>query len=601
MITASYPDLSAPDSVPTKTRHPLTNLISQHLVETIAVSVAVSLVLLGGSAWNIWSAYRGFKDNIAKQFKLETLSGEIARLDEVLTMSARMAASTGDTQWENRYRKNEPILDQTITNIEKLAPDFADETEKTKDANDKLVKLENQAFDSVRLGQQKLALSLLMGSEYEIQKNIYSKGLEQALAEIHEQTNHQIKLYSDRLFWSLCFAGISFPILIGSWTGIGIQVRNDIKEREESQRILQKLNQDLEFKTTELQQKEKLIQEENDLLQGDVGNLLDVVSALEEGQLGVEAEVNERATGLVADTLNRLIEELTRIIVQVLETAQQVTLGTAELERLAVETAARAQTQSQSVLSVENLMNNVNLLSVETAAQVLENGETVQQTAEIVRVGQSSMMVMSEGIRALQQGREQIIKRAETLSDYVELASEFVRDQKRVAALTRVLAFNASTIASKAAGQQDPEQFTMVVKEFEIIANQINGLAKETNQGLQVLQQRTDQLKIVTSGLNQDVQDINQLVNNFTTEVNQSTQIFDNIKSVTEKLLEVEQKVANSASSITEAAQTTLSAVTDIALKANETQQSASVTRHQSGTLGQLANQLLERVKFFRT
>ncbi|ACK70390.1 methyl-accepting chemotaxis sensory transducer [Gloeothece citriformis PCC 7424] len=591
---------SSTDSLP-KDSPSFKKWMSEHLVETIGISVAVSLVLLGGSAWNIWTAYRGFKDNITKQFRLEYLRGEIARLDEVLTMSARMAASTGGLKWEDRYRQNEPNLDEAIGEIITLAPSFQEETQKTDDANQKLVEMEYRSFELVRSGQQQSALRLLLGSEYEIQKEIYSQGINEALEQIREQATREVNSYSDRLFWSLCFAGVSFPILVGSWAGIGLQVRNDIVERERSQKALLKLNQDLEQKSLELLEKEKLIEQENNLLQEDVGNLLDVVSSLEEGDLGVEADVSERATGLVADTLNRLIEELTRIIVQVLETAQQVSIGTAELEKLAVETAGQAQKQAKSVNEVKTLMNNVNVLSLETTKQIKENHQAVLQAAQTVGRGQASMGLMGEGIKALQQGREQIIKRAETLSNFVELASEFVRDQKRVAALTRVLAFNASTIASRASGQQDPEQFTMVVKEFEIIANQINNLAQETNQGLQVLQQRTDQLKIVTSGLNQDVQDINQLVNNFTQEVNQSAEIFGNIQSVTEKLLEVEQKVASSANSITEAAQTTLTAVTEIAGIAHETQKSASITRHQSGNLGNLANQLLERVKFFRT
>jgi hypothetical protein len=44
---------------------------------------------------------------------LQQLSDEIIYLDEVLTMSARMAASTGNLEWENRYRTFEPKLDAT--------------------------------------------------------------------------------------------------------------------------------------------------------------------------------------------------------------------------------------------------------------------------------------------------------------------------------------------------------------------------------------------------------------------------------------------------------------------------------------------------------
>lgn len=52
--------------------------------------------------------------NLQRQVRLERLQGDILHLDEVLTMSARMAAASGDLQWEDRYQKYEPKLDRAI-------------------------------------------------------------------------------------------------------------------------------------------------------------------------------------------------------------------------------------------------------------------------------------------------------------------------------------------------------------------------------------------------------------------------------------------------------------------------------------------------------
>ncbi len=53
------------------------------------------------------------------------------------------------------------------------------------------------------------------------------------------------------------------------------------------------------------------------------------------------------------------------------------------------------------------------------------------------------------------------------LNEFVELATQFSKDQKRVAALTKVLAFNASLLSSRAMNEQDPAQFTTIAREFE--------------------------------------------------------------------------------------------------------------------------------------
>ena len=51
------------------------------------------------------------------------MAGEIVHLDEVLTMSARMAASTGSLKWEQRYGIFEPKLDKAIKRAIELAPE----------------------------------------------------------------------------------------------------------------------------------------------------------------------------------------------------------------------------------------------------------------------------------------------------------------------------------------------------------------------------------------------------------------------------------------------------------------------------------------------
>jgi hypothetical protein len=60
---------------------------------------------------------------VSVDLRLRWLAGEILRLDEVLTMSARMAAATGDRSWERRYREHEPLLNELILEARALAPE----------------------------------------------------------------------------------------------------------------------------------------------------------------------------------------------------------------------------------------------------------------------------------------------------------------------------------------------------------------------------------------------------------------------------------------------------------------------------------------------
>jgi twitching motility protein PilJ len=341
------------------------------------------------------------------------------------------------------------------------------------------------------------------------------------------------------------------------------------------------------------------MQKESELLQQDVGHLLQVVSAVESGDLTVQAQVSERATGLLADTLNRLIEQLGATIATVLHTAEEVTHGAEGLEHLAVSVAQNAQQQSESVGQVQILMENADRLSQDTAHQALAADAVAQMAGATVAEGQQAMQDLTSGIGVLQQNTEQMVQRVQTLGDFVQLAAQFVQDQKRVAALTQVLALNASMIATRAAGQQDPDQFASVAREFETIATQVNQLAVQTNQGLMILQQRTGQIETVVSGIGQDVQEVSHLVQAFTAGVEQSHQVFDQIQTVTERVTQVGKQVTQSSQAIATAAQTTLAAIRDIATVATETAHQSSQAREQSGQMGQLAHALLSNVQFF--
>jgi twitching motility protein PilJ len=193
-----------------------------------------------------------------------------------------------------------------------------------------------------------------------------------------------------------------------------------------------------------------------------------------------------------------------------------------------------------------------------------------------------------------------MVQRIRNLGEFVALAKQFVLDQKRLASLTQVLATNASMVAARALEQRDPDQFVSVAREFEAIAAQVNNLATQTNQGLVVLQQRTGFVDVVVSGIDQDVRDVNSLVSDFTKSVDSSEQSFTNISSVTEELAEIGASVTESSRAIAEAVKYSLASIQDIEAIAERSASQAQFTRDQSGKMGMLARQLLERVQFFR-
>ena len=140
---------------------------------------AFALLILGWLSWGAYIDYRYAEVQLPLINRMQVVRGEIIHLDEVLTMSARMAAATGDLDWETRYRKFDPLLDQTIKEALLLDPGASEGTAAlvTDAANAALVDMENRAFELVRQEKNAEAQRLLSSREYEAQKKIYATGM----------------------------------------------------------------------------------------------------------------------------------------------------------------------------------------------------------------------------------------------------------------------------------------------------------------------------------------------------------------------------------------------------------------------------------------
>lgn len=136
------------------------------------------LILVGVGAHAILGTLQGIQNRNYSN-KIASLRGEIMLLDEVLTMSARMGAATGDQRWEARYRIADPELTSTIDRALALvgSEEASEAVAQTDEANRALVAMENRAFDLSRGGDQAAATELLSSSEYESQKQQYADGM----------------------------------------------------------------------------------------------------------------------------------------------------------------------------------------------------------------------------------------------------------------------------------------------------------------------------------------------------------------------------------------------------------------------------------------
>ncbi|WP_299493672.1 methyl-accepting chemotaxis protein [Acaryochloris sp. IP29b_bin.137] len=584
------------------------SIVRNNLVGTITATVVGSLLLTGISSWNIWSIYRTFGETVSRKFELQKRTGQIAHYDEVLTMSARMAASTGDLKWQERYDQFVPLLDEAIgETLDNVTEEIRAEASKTDAANTRLIELETEAFELVQAKQAPKALDLLLGSEYTNLKAQYAEGNQRVLGQIDTLIQGQLQSYQQQLTASIIFAGVAFPILLAGWILVLSAVRDYIRERQEAQEKVKQSQLDLLVLNSQLQEEiearkhqEEDIRKDNDQLQEDIIGLLDVVSTVEEGDLTTQAMVNERATGLIADTLNRLIEELGNILKQVSETSRQVSTSSNRQKDISQVVARNTDQQSQEVMQVLGLINEVRSFATNAAQQLASTNQSLVTLNAAVAQGQVEIGSLGEEIDVLQQGSDRIVQQMKTLGEFVGLTDQFVQDQGDIAEQTQMLALNAALVAARASEQTDPKKFAMVAQEFESIANQVSQLAQQTNDGLGSLEQRSTQIHRVVADVDADVQRLGGVVDDFTQGVRHTQSVFQKVQDVTGQAVESGEIVAQTSEEIVQTSEQTAMTMeaiaqlsTQIAGQSNDAQQLADV-------MNQLSDDLLGKVKVFK-
>ena len=269
------------------------------------------------------------------------------------------------------------------------------------------------------------------------------------------------------------------------------------------------------------------------------------------------------------------------------------------MKTYAEQVASDVNEQAEGVNQMLGLTETVWQSAQEAISKIEDTQKVLGEVKASVEQGQGAINEMNDGIDVLQTGSDRMVQKIKTLGEFVSLADQFVQEQNQTAAMTQVLALNASLVAAKAAEQRDPEQFQQVAREFESIANQVQQLAQQTNTGLDSLHKRTTKIHGVVSDVDREVQGLNTLVSNFSQGVTESTQAFSDVKT---KTIEVEasgQAVEQGNVRIVDAAENTRTALRDISKQAERTTERMQSTLYSSQQMKAIADQLIESIQVF--
>ncbi len=213
-----------------------------------AFAFVISVLTAVFSGWQSWQMHHSFQEMSSKHIALTEDVGRIMLFDEVLTMSARMAAATGDLNYEKRYDQFDPQLTTEIDEVRAILPqaEIAGFVGETDEANLALVKMERQAFALTHQGRRQEAMALLTSAEYIRLKKVYAGGMEKtvnaATGLIERETRHFLYLS----LWLAAASAVSILVLLTTWFFAVRSARGWDAERREAQDVLRNAYDEME-------------------------------------------------------------------------------------------------------------------------------------------------------------------------------------------------------------------------------------------------------------------------------------------------------------------------------------------------------------------
>ena len=301
-------------------------LANDFLLPVLTAAVIISLMLVAMGSVNTFQISQTFQRGVTQDFQVQRLSGELLHLNEVMTMSARMTATTGDLSWQERYDAYEPILQRTLTQAKALAPaTYEDYSTQIDQAELALTAMNRRAFAFVKEGESQQAQSVLFSSAYKAQKELYASGMRQWAGALNQRNQANLTRYGTGLLWAGIYSAVSLCILTVAWIMALFMVRRYIALRKIAEKRLQAAKHKLEESHQALRVSQAGLLQKAATLEEILTELRDTEGELAKSNQALQ--VSKAALEQKAATLEGILCELQQTQVQMVQSEKMSSLG----------------------------------------------------------------------------------------------------------------------------------------------------------------------------------------------------------------------------------------------------------------------------------
>lgn len=326
-------------------------------------------------------------------------------------------------------------------------------------------------------------------------------------------------------------------------------------------------------------------------LQKTAVQLLIAVRPALEGDLTVRATITEDELGTIADAYNNTIQSLRKLVVQVKNAADSVTMTSNNSESAIVNLSTQAQYQVEELTdTLEQIQAMVDVTQVVSHhAQQVE--VALQRTNHTVETGNAAMSRTVDGILEIKKTVTDTGKKIKRLGESSQKISRVVSLIGNFSTQTQLLALNAAIEATRA-GEYG--------RGFAVVADEVRSLARQSAKATTEIEKLVQEIQAETIDVALAMETGIEQVNQGTDLVNQTRQSLDAIAHSTEQIGQLVQGITSSTLAQTQQSEAVTQTIADLAVVASRTSEGSVQISQSFQELLVTANNLQSSVERFK-
>ena len=196
-------------------------------------------------------------------------------------------------------------------------------------------------------------------------------------------------------------------------------------------------------------------QESSDALQRSITELLAVINQVARGDLSLRGKVTNDALGNVADSVNYMLDNFTKVLERVRKAAMEVTACSNNILVAADEMQAGATQQDQEITNTSSAVEELTVSMKQVSNNAEASAEAARRALDAAEQGNRAVRDTLEGMQRIRASVQATAKKIKSLGDRSLEISEIINVINDITEQTNLLALNAAIEAARA-GEAGP-------------------------------------------------------------------------------------------------------------------------------------------------